>query len=91
MSGLKSGSSRSGAMESRNPYYAWLGDQDQVFRARWLAGLNHINDAMPPHQPGCEPGSYRQSSPGPTPSRLPVMGTAWLSTQGETDVRASQR
>jgi len=31
-----------------------------VPRARWLAGLNHINDAMPPHQPAREPGSYRQ-------------------------------
>ena len=26
------------------------------------AGLNHINDAMPPHPSGRQPGSYRQST-----------------------------
>ena len=33
---------------------------EQVFRAPAVpAGLNHINDAMPPHPPGRQPGSNR--------------------------------
>src|SRR5436190_7331585 len=36
------------------------------------AGLNHINDATPPHPPGRQAGSCQQSSPGCSRRRPPV-------------------